>query len=246
MSASKEEIDQAIIKVHLAKKNSTHGPAPEASAARLLRLLRVSYSDVAQKTPAAVQASLISYLQGTENLTLEERNIPSIAKTVELIDLIRKSPLWMEEDKKKIFIQMESIAGTCPEIRWDANHRHWSTNVIYNPETGLLEEVMASPAETLNLVCRAILDRERYEVGPQGVEKDELCRVESLGNSLLSLRRQEEEGQVEFCAAGRQHEMLFLLDHSYQDLAGKPIEVINKSVKRCTSLVFAREEFACQ
>ena len=100
---------------------------------------------------------------------------------------------------------------------------------IYNIASKKNDIVTASPAETLNLVCRAFLDDERFQA-PE--VKDELSlRIEPLANTLFLLQQEVDWSQKEKCAGGRQHDLLFLLNHSYldrpkSDSLAKPIELL--------------------
>ena len=59
-----------------------------------------------------------------------------------------------------------------------------------------------------------------------------LFRVESLSLVLLKLQQQKDEGH-ETCSAGRQHELLFLLNKAYLDKSyaegGKPVDLIEST-----------------
>ena len=245
-----QDIGKAAIKEHVASAQSTHGQAPGASAARLIRLLREVYPSI--KTGILTQAGPLSMLsediigsQGTliqyikdkivrneEDLGIEREN-PHIASTIHVVDMIDALTDITPEAKKKIWTQMESIAATCPGIDWDDNHATWSTNRIYNSMTSKDEFVTASPAETLNLLCAAISDTHRFIVSESGDEVDLRFRLESLCSVLLRLQEQKDIGQHEVCSAGRQHEMLFLLNKAYlskpREEGGEPIELIENT-----------------
>lgn len=231
MPNERREPGSSAVQQHLRNTQSTHNKAAEASAARLLILLRQAYPRQAEVLTAA-QGSLIAYLDAKIELRDEDldaiRDNPQIKNTMQLIETISADAKLSAADKIKIWKQMKSIAETCPGIRWDANHATWSTNHVYNPSTMANDPVIASPAETMNLVCAAILDTNRYATDN---EADLRLRIESFYTRLLDLQTQEDEGQFEFCAAGRQHDMLFLLNMSYldkpRDEAGaSPIQLI--------------------
>ena len=227
---------QAVAK-HLQAQDSTHGVAPEASAARFILILREAYPSPSQEASHSpvdlrAQGTLIHYLQQLSlnldfSLSPEEASNPSITETLKVITFINTSGVFTKEEKQKIFTQMSSIASTCPSMDWNPTHERWSTNRLYNPTENKDELIIASPAETLNLVCKALLDKERYDMINA---KDEQARMESLAGSLLKLQEQKEQGQYNLCSAGRQHEMLALLHRSYLDkpqcLNGKALEFI--------------------
>ncbi|MBA2650523.1 MAG: ankyrin repeat domain-containing protein [Legionella sp.] len=261
------------------KQDSTHGVAPQASAAILIRMLRCAYniqtylltdhsllaetvaknihgSARVETTPlsppleekqAAVlskeatqgvedclksQSSLLDYLttviealekedKSETSLSVAEQNHlnhPDIQGTIELINRVLQLPLYTKNEKKYIFKQMHSIAKTCPGLQWDKKHAQWSTNSVYIE--GKTVQVTASPAETLNLVCRAILDDSRYSKDQQN---DTEHRIISLCAYCLSLQLSVEQGQHEICSTGRQHGLLFLLNHSYLDKSNTQI-----------------------
>ncbi len=222
ITQQRQDLSRAAIQAHVASTQSTHGQAPMASAARLIRLLRSAYPAIGAATEGAAQASLIDYLKAkiddrADDLGVGRAN-PQIASTIELIDAISRRDDISTDHKKEIWTQMESIAGTCPDMpAWGANHENWGTNRVYNSLTGKDETVIASPAETLNLVCAAILDSSRYAVSDSGDEKDLGFRLASFCNRLLGLQLQKKARNYETCSAGRQHEMLFLLNQSYLD-----------------------------
>ena len=246
MANDRRELGSSAVQSHLRNTQSTHNKAAEASAARLLKLLRLAYptiqgrelteGSVSNETTLAditsAQGSLIDYLDakiaGRDEDVGAIRANPHIAATIQLIDAICANQTLSFDSKKKIWTQMKSIASTCPGIDWDANHARWSTNHIYNPSTTANDLVIASPAETMNLVCAAIFDKHRYATEDA---TDLGFRIESFYSRLLNLQTQEEAGQYQLCAAGRQHEMLFLLNMSYlekprhEDLAS-PIQLI--------------------
>ncbi|MGE3920273.1 MAG: hypothetical protein AB7F64_04910 [Gammaproteobacteria bacterium] len=247
---------------------STHGVAPEASAARLLKLLRVSYPEIheiAEGASEAIQAqgSLIDYAKKlmevleksasvdkasvsrstrTKSESLDFSAIskpthPHIDKTVLVIQRLLASSVYSASDKKLILEQLVSMASTCPGLNWDENHLQWSTNRIWNAQTKREERVIASVAETLNLVSCALLDTHRFEVSDdelkkidsetehaqklaEMVEKDMSLRLENLFNLLLELQEEVERGHLNKCSAGRQHDLLWLLDKRYLD---KPV-----------------------
>ena len=224
-----QDVSSQAIQALLRSPQSTHGPAPEASAARMIRLLRGAYPDIdaqllMDRESAPEQASLVEYLDDKikdcpHHLGEADRVNPLIARTVQFIDVISSRDDISSEDKKKIWTQMKSIASTCPGMgnAWDSNHLRWSSNRIYNPLTKIDEMVIASPAEAMNLVCAAILDVTRYPLSVSGDEADLRSRFDSFCNRLLDLERQKEKQSYEICSAGRQHEMLFLLNMTYLD-----------------------------
>lgn len=218
---------------------STHGIAAQASAARLISLLQNVYpivttrlftkteldaADIEKDKAKKEQEQLIAYLDSVianpKNYRSElVRKTSSVSATARIIYEIAKSESYSEEDKKRVLQQMRSIAQTCPEFpKWNETHKQWSTNRVYHPESRTDDYVIASPAETLNLVCSAIADKTRFQASnASNPDEDFQDRIASLYNALLRMHKQEAAGQYEVCAAGRQHELLFLLNHTFLD-----------------------------
>ena len=234
MSKTRQEPGILAVQAHLSTRQSTHGAAPEASAGRLIRILRSAYPQIkggaltasafvaGLEALVAAQGSLIVYLQSKIGAVEEDigdaRDNAEIAATIQVIDAISDDQRLSSEDKKKIWIQMKAIASTCPGLNWDKDHRIWSSNRVYNALTMSDDIVIASPAETMNLVCAALLDTRRYMPTDGSTDLMDLgFRLASFCAGLLQLQTEEEAGQFKFCAAGRQHEMLFLLNMSYLD-----------------------------
>jgi hypothetical protein len=246
-----------------ATQDSTHGLGPQASAAQLICWLRDAYPHIQTKVlndapelakskaaaaperptpePLRAQYSLIGYLDcaisiiasnATENENSSNANING---TRTIVQHIIDNTFYSEEDKKRILVQMRSIATTCPGVTWNDTHFRWSTNRIYNAPQNRDEWVTASPAETLNLVCEAILDSRRYSLSTGStVEKDRLHRIHSLCRCLLSLQEQVDAGQLQKCSTGRQHDLLWLLDRVYLNKPNtegnaKPIELMHET-----------------
>lgn len=175
------------------------------------------------------QGSLLGYLQllidpSGHALSDEEinklRKNPCVSSTVQLLDAIKvlpESTLSIEE-KRGIFKQVSVIARTYPGGVWDGNHTQWSINGRYNPNTKEEEQSLTSPAETLNLVCRALLDKTRYlSLDEKSAERDLAFRIETFYTHMLSLQQQVEAGNLEKCSAGLQHDLLYFLNRTYLD-----------------------------
>lgn len=228
--------DAAAIQAHIISNNSTHGSAIEASSARLIRLLRGAYPGIGLILEE--QCILVRYLDAKIDNPAYE--VPAVSEHLQIVDTIRvihridsKGSL-SSENKQKIWRQMRSIARTYEGDRWTPYDAQWSQNSIYNPDTGMSDQVSASPAETMNLVCKAILDTHRYVASDGRDDEYNLdCRVESFYSRLFELQTQEEAGHFEFCAAGRQHEMLYILNKAYLsslDPGALPIELIESTL----------------
>lgn len=238
------------------KKDSTHSDATQASALWLIHLLRKAYPKIntqllmgltsaasIENEPAkaviTAQQQLLDYLQSViQALESNATTIPfpsgslnqAIYDTTLVAYLITKSS-YTSEEKKNALKKMRSIANTAPGFSWTQEDSHWSTNVRYNPENQRKESEITSPAETLNLVCSALIDKTRFQTptNESSFEQEKTFRIDSFCKNLFRMQQEENEGNFEFCASARQHEPLFLLDHTYldkpNDEGGKPISL---------------------
>lgn len=126
------------------------------------------------------------------------------------------------QDKINALSQMLSIVKTHPGFeKWSNSDIQWSQNNIYNAELKTPEVVNASPAETLNLVCAALFDPSHLVAGAS-VDEDSSARIHSLFNYLKNLFEEEKKGNYTICAAGRQHGILFLLNHVFCENPHQP------------------------
>jgi hypothetical protein len=212
--------------------DSTHSSAAQASAVRLIRVLRQHYNQVINTEVEATaeaknaQQYLCDYLtylttqntSFTENVAL--KRCPAIIATIRTIDHIVKN--YLESDKIKALSQMLSIAKTHPGFeKWSSFDDKWSQNQIYNAVEKTKEIVKTSPAETLNLVCAALFDPTHLVAG-SGIETDRADRIHSLFSYLKQLFEEEKKGHYTICAAGRQHGILFLLSHIFCEKPHQP------------------------
>src|SRR3990167_7039117 len=210
------------------KKDSTHSDAAQASAASLIRALRNTYLEIinteVETTPDTknAQQNLTDYLTYLttgddtfeKNVTLKRH--PAIVAAMRVIDHIVEN--YSDPEKMNVLSQMLAIAKTHPDFKeWSDYDNQWSQNKIYNAVTKKSDTVKASPAETLNLVCAAFFDH-RHMVPPlpkSSIDKDRADHIHSLVVYLKNLFHEEKTGNYTVCAAGRQHGMLFLLNHVF-------------------------------
>ena len=209
----------------------THNPAVQASAARLAQLLKETYTWPEEKPGA--QLFLIQYLQhqlGRCELSEGEikavKECKSISASVKFIDWVSayKEPspdepspedLSHADQKKRFYEQMLVLVSICPGIHWDDNHKQWSTNKFYNPETEKNESSLTSVAEALNLVCHALFDLTRY-ASQEGKEEEDLQdRLRNAYGHLVELRKATESGNLEKCSAGLQHDVFYWLNAGF-------------------------------
>ena len=97
--------------------------------------------------------------------TVERSGSDFLTKVIDTesdVALIKELKTYPKEDIIHVLMQMLDIAKICPEFTWRQHHRHWAINNIFDAASERVLQVIASPAETLNLVCRAILDEQRY------------------------------------------------------------------------------------
>ena len=157
-------------------------------------------------------------------ITTEEEKNPNIAATIKLVDYVFHSTDIQKEDKLCILRQMLSIAATHPGTKdekiWNANEAHWSCNSFYDQKTKTIEKVTACPAETLNLVAAALQDKKHFFSADHKTAKEDCKkRCGLLCSVLLKLEKISIELEHQVCSTGRQHELLFLLNHTYLDKA---------------------------
>ncbi len=210
----------------------THDLAIQASAYRILKLLYAVYPEMIEANQllvVAAQGSLLGHLNslisGQEPAALPQEVTQNaiIGSTIMMINHINSVPeaLLSSADKIFVFKQMITIASTCPGIIWDAIHEQWSTNQFYTKQG--IQQLMTPPAEALNLVCRALLDDTRYEPNLEHPSQDKTFRIEMFYTHLLDLERQKNKGSLDKCAAGLQHDLLFMLQDKYLDESRNPI-----------------------
>src|SRR3990167_3948329 len=103
--------------------------------------------------------SLAKHLVSPEDKAHQDNLQPILYITKQLLE----SQKWGLDDKARIIKKIHRLITTHPGgAIWDEYEHQWSTNRIYNAEAQRMEAVIASPAETLQLVCAAMLDTERY------------------------------------------------------------------------------------
>jgi hypothetical protein len=253
---------QALIEAGINPENTLQA-ASNASAARFIDVLRDAYPEIDMQTqsnettqlPEKI-ASIITAQEQLQNILREHIHLLSSAEpethenslqeltmdvqssiqgTLNMITHIKALKTDSRESISQVFAQMLAIARVCPGIQWSTNARHWCLNPIYDAINNTLRIVIASPAETLNLVCRAILDPARYPNkmdDATNANKDQQHRIHSFFRSLLALYQSQQDPQREKCTGGIQHDLLNLLSHSYHDKPcshpdSKPIVWIN-------------------
>lgn len=234
-------IDPVLLAVlqAMAHGDDTHNPIVQASAYRLICLLRGLYTDVStsiltetmgtneeqRALVMAAQGSLgtylhnkIAYLEGKVQAcdALPEgpgsQNIAATIRVAETILLMSPSR-WDVTKKIDVLKQLLSMSQTHPGAIWDEKHQHWSCNGYFDSRNNRINYVIASLAETLNLVCHALLDVTRYTDIGKSPEESTTLRIESLVVQLYSLQNQ----QLQKCSAGKQHDLLFLLNSIFLD-----------------------------
>lgn len=215
--------------------NDTHSPAVQASAFRLIKLLKINYSSILDvgtadgQTYHNVQRCLFRYLAclsdnpaalSTQNEEiLAVKDDPTIAAVIKIIDHISNVPQerLSTHDKKIIFGQLKIIAGMHPYHNWNEHDEQWSINRCYLRERDGDVELMTPPAEALNLVCAALLDCSRFMPNHHEEGRDLSLRIENFYLHWLDLGKQVASGSREKCSAGLQHDLLNLLSGFYLD-----------------------------
>jgi hypothetical protein len=230
------------------ESQSTHHEAAQASAARFIEILRNAYPalDMQERmdnnvgpTEATIRlhaeqkklhdileqqiASFASNEPNQEEATLQDqlKNVQSpIHATLSMIAIIKELKTPLREDIIHVLRQMLDISKTCPGFTWSDQLRQWCINAIFDAQNDQVVFIIASPAQTLNFVCRAILDEERYprqtSDGKSAVENQAL-RIDSFVRCILELHRLKNEQQKPKCSGGVQHDLLHLLTQNYHD-----------------------------
>lgn len=238
MRHNHQNIQTTAVQAAASAAQSTHSAAAQASAARLIRALRYLYQTINTDAPALdvslieAQKYLCDYLTHvtTPNSTFTENSVlkrhQAIVATIRVIDEIKKCA-EQNEDKISVLIQMRSIVNTHPGFKWVESDNQWSKNQIYCSTSKAMNYVTASPAETFNLVCAAFFDLRHMVAFPgSAVDNDRADRIHSLFVYLRNLHNEEKKGNYQICAAGRQHGILFLLNHVFCEQSGIPVELI--------------------
>jgi hypothetical protein len=216
----------------------THNPSVEASAARLLMLLEEIYAPLGSALDVGAQGSLIHYLKyklGQEDMSEEEigklKDSPVLSETKRFIDYLDKFDEFSEEDKKRVYAQLLVIAGQYPGGNWNETIAHWSNNRFLNPKTGEEANRMTPPAVAINLVCCALLDKARYASEAGKEEEDLALRLRNAYVHLMRLRKEVEDGNLQKCAGGLQHDVVYWLNAGFLDKpkteeGAKPVELL--------------------
>lgn len=221
----------------------THAVIIQASCVKLVQMLMKNYPNIERlqsTSQSPAQGSLIYYLgtfitpqkQKEETEYHIAKTSTSIAATVAMVDIINELPdkVLSSENKVRIFKQMQFISNSYPGGDWSDAKAQWSINQFFNPDTQETEMCMTPPAEALNLVCKALLDNSHYSASDDKSEAEKIERVNNFYNLLLELQKQVEQGQLEKCSAGLQHDLLYLLDHGYLDEGHQPIHLLMDNV----------------
>lgn len=210
---------------------TTHAPVVQASAYRLICLLESTYPEILNhQSPEynATQNLLSRYIRHKTDkyinfLSLGEiataQKDPSISSVVQVIDIIDE---WDEikfsrSDKEIFFSELQWLANyhhSNPEI-WNNEHAQWSINSHYNSHQKVIESKMTPPADALNLVCRAMIDKSRFLSEKDKEDSDLMLRLESFYLHWLEIGKEHRKGQQRKCSAGIQHDLLFLLLPGY-------------------------------
>lgn len=190
-----------IAQSHVTNPESTISVAAQATAARLLVLLRARYPGWCAMSAADFESSehpvarVISALRGQDY---------SAADLTIMLD------------------RLHVLANNHPEKTWSASDSQWSTNRFFDGKKGV--KVKASPSETLYLVCAALLDDARHlsEEAPDAASSSAPSsglneRIARLAGLLLERRLQFAGMELQACAGGAPHDLLWLLQGSYLD-----------------------------
>lgn len=203
------------------ERQNTHEAAAQASAAKLLLLLRDDQKRIEQDISEAEQGYLKGYVawkRGQAEMPILPENSFNITGILSFIDYVVEQTIPPFNDAKKqtaVFFEMGRLVAL--------GRDEWTRNGVY--DNGEMRVVDASLGETLDLVCAATLGDyvPGYTSLGQANETDKQDRMLSLFNCLVSLAASKK------CTGGRQHDLLFLLNHVYpvlQDGAYHPVKMI--------------------
>lgn len=188
-----------VVRATSSARDSKHNMAAQASAGRLISLLRNSYPQIksTEARQRAHQASLIQHLdklaQNKNHSVAKDETIDSsIRSTLQMAEYILTNTPFPAEQKIQVVTQMRTIANLCPGFAW--------THEIMQKK----EAVAASPAETLNLVCQAIFDSTQF-FPKEPTETALSDQVASLFIALLALQEDDGHQKLQPCATGHQH-----------------------------------------
>lgn len=212
---------------------------PEIGTHRLTDKL-AAFDEALVANEREAQGSLLAYLTklgACEKLTLDiVDDAPehlSISGAVRLAQAIYGLNEYSEEERRRIFTEMGRISGMAPGIcispdgrdaGWDEQRQQWSTNRFYDEASKEVRSCITSPAEALNQVATALLDRTGFLSMNGQAEVDERLRLFSFAGRMLELWQERQNGQLQRCSAGIQHELLFLLNGIYV-VEGKVIDL---------------------
>ncbi|EKD73141.1 MAG: hypothetical protein ACD_45C00437G0001, partial [uncultured bacterium] len=142
---------------------------------------------------------------------------PSVASTLTVIAHLLSDAERTHSEKIAILTELKSIVSACPQIAWDDKATQWAIN-RYSLDVQDKRTVIASPAETLNLVASAILDEAHYDLSLSALsdETEKIARINALLFACLELHQSEAPGR-QLCSGGKQHQLLMLLNKSYHD-----------------------------
>lgn len=194
-------------KIALNNTQSTHGAAAEASSGRVLIRLREDFPSASGMHEPITEREKIyirDYLSFDQTRQVVSIRPPRIQGILEFIDYVLKQdtlPFNDVSQRNSVFSEVIRIVNF--------GHDHFTKNKYFNGTQ--LVEVDASLGEVLNLVCLASMFQEqRYSLlNPEGYNRDRNARVLSIFSALERLSKDS------VCSAGRQHEILFLLNRVY-------------------------------
>lgn len=246
------QLQQQVLLSAANNHQSTHTSATEASAARLILVLRALYPNiktsmlldsscttVEKDSQKAEQVALMNYIwrkkvelmAGICQLNASSiSDTSSIKSTALVVDYICNSTNYIEKDKRLILDRLTTFANTFPGSRWDENIEKWCSNRAFHPIQKQLV-VEASLAETLNLVTCALQDNLRFISSNDQSDENYKDRLNLFCGMLLNQQVQVEKKKHDICSGGMQHEMLFHLNYTFLvddkvDETSKPIEFI--------------------
>lgn len=208
---------QSVVQSALSNTQSTHSTGAQASAARVIQQLRADFPRPAEQPEYAMSHDEKEYLHYCLQHLMQHHRLPkpeeirykkpksglNINSVLYFVRAVLKQncPPFNDDERLKL---------VCAEILRlvDLGKDHWTKNTYFDGahEVGL----DAGLDETLSLVCQGLLfPKAGYQALNVYQEEDKQARLLSLFYTLERLALEQ------ICTAGRQHELLSLLNGVY-------------------------------
>jgi hypothetical protein len=170
MSTSTADVHKKILLTATSNTQSTHGIATEATAARLLVLLHIRYGsgDADAKRSSVllgyIKAVLAHVTKPTDRAAPSAEDLaPPELSSHPLVVLSSAILALGADDLPPVLISGQTpkqvIFAELKKIVTHDLHDRWSENSYFDEKTNSSKTISVSPAQTLHLVCAALIDR---------------------------------------------------------------------------------------